>query len=151
MAEKEKELRKMSRTELIEIIYALKTSEDDLNKKNETLETQLNQHKIDIEEAGSIAEAAFKLNDVFGVAQSAADDYLNSIKEVNAKAEQILTKAQEEADMLKKQTEEECRLMKKQANEEIQKRWNDFEHKVNEYLSKYQELSILLERFGGVS
>ena len=51
MAEKEKELRKMSRTELIEIIYALKTSEDDLNKKNETLEEQLNQHKIDIEEA----------------------------------------------------------------------------------------------------
>lgn len=151
MAEKEKELRKMSRTELIEIIYALKTSEDDLNKKNETLTAQLKQHKIEIEEAGSIAEAAIKLNDVFGVAQSAADDYLNSIKDVNDKAKQILLKANEEADALKKQTEEECRLMKEQTQEEISKRWEEFEHKVNEYLGKYQELSILLEHFGGVS
>ena len=135
MAEKEKELRKMSRTELIEIIYALKTSEDDLNKKNETLTAQLKQHKIEIEEAGSIAEAAIKLNDVFGVAQSAADDYLNSIKDVNDKAKQILLKANEEADALKKRTEEECQLMKEKTQEEISKRWEEFEHRVNEYLN----------------
>lgn len=151
MAEKEKELRKMSRTELIEIIYALKTSEDDLNKKNETLKAQLNQHKIDIAEAGSIAEAAFKLNDVFGVAQSAADDYLNAIKDANQKAEQILSEAKDKADALKEQTQAECQQMKEQTDEEIKKRWTDFENRVNEYLNKYQELSILLEHFGGVS
>ena len=145
MAEKEKELRKMSRTELIEIIYALKTNEDDLNKKNETLKAQLGQHKIDI------AEAAFKLNDVFGVAQSAADDYLNAIKDANQKAEQILSEAKEEADALKAQTQAECQQIKEQTNEEIKKRWTDFENRVHEYLNKYQELSILLEHFGGVS
>lgn len=101
----EKELRKMSRTELIEIIYALKTNEDDLNKKNETLKAQLEQHKIDIEEA----------------------------------------------DALKEQTQAECQQIKEQTNEEIKKRWTDFENRVHEYLNKYQELSILLEHFGGVS
>lgn len=76
----EKELRRMSRPELIEIIYALKSNEESLQKKNAHLEEQLNDRTIQISEAGSIAEAALQLNDIFSTAQAAADDYLTSIK-----------------------------------------------------------------------
>ena len=63
----EKELRRMSRPELIEIIYALKSNEESLQKKNAHLEEQLNDRTIQISEAGSIAEAALQLNmAVFG-------------------------------------------------------------------------------------
>ena len=72
----EKELRRMSRPELIEIIYALKSNEESLQKKNAHLEEQLNDRTIQISEAGSIAEAALQLNDIFSTAQIAADDYL---------------------------------------------------------------------------
>lgn len=66
----EKELRRMSRPELIEIIYALKSNEESLQKKNAHLEEQLNDRTIQISEAGSIAEAALQLNDIFSTAHS---------------------------------------------------------------------------------
>ena len=43
----EKELRRMSRPELIEIIYALKSNEESLQKKNAHLEEQLNDRTYD--------------------------------------------------------------------------------------------------------
>ena len=84
----EKELRRMSRPELIEIIYALKSNEESLQKKNAHLEEQLNDRTIQISEAGSIAEAALQLNDIFSTAQIAADDYLTSIKAANVSMEE---------------------------------------------------------------
>ena len=52
MAE-EKELRKMNRTELIEIIYALKKEEEEVNQKLEEAEQQLQDRTIQIAKAGS--------------------------------------------------------------------------------------------------
>lgn len=79
----ERELRKMRRSELIEIIYALKTREEELTRKTEELERKLEQREILLSEAGSIAQAAMGLNRVFEAAQAAADDYLASVKAAN--------------------------------------------------------------------
>ena len=92
----EKELRRMSRSELIEIIYALKSNEESLQKKNAHLEEQLNNRTIQISEAGSIAEAALQLNDIFSTAQAAADDYLTSIKAANVSMEEEQKAAEKE-------------------------------------------------------
>ena len=89
----EKELRRMSRPELIEIIYALKSNEESLQKKNAHLEEQLNDRTIQISEAGSIAEAALQLNDIFS---TAADDYLTSIKAANVSMEEEQKAAEKE-------------------------------------------------------
>ena len=94
----EKELRRMSRPELIEIIYALKSNEESLQKKNAHLEEQLNDRTIQISEAGSIAEAALQLNDIFSTAQIAADDYLTSIKAANVSMEEEQKAAAKEAE-----------------------------------------------------
>lgn len=76
----EKDLRKMRRSELIEIIYALKTREEQLEHEVTELKEQLENRKIQLSHAGSIAEAALALNRVFEAAQAAADDYLHSIR-----------------------------------------------------------------------
>lgn len=73
-------MRRMSRTELIEIIYALKTREEQLMQENEDLKTRLEQREIKLEEAGSIAEAALSLNHIFEDAQRAVEDYISSVK-----------------------------------------------------------------------
>lgn len=114
----EKELRRMSRPELIEIIYALKSNEESLQKKNEGLEEQLNDRRIRVEEAGSIAEAALKLNDIFSVAQTAADDYLNSIKEVNASMEEKQQTARIEAERTVTEAKAQAEKIVGDANEE---------------------------------
>ncbi len=75
----EKELRRMGRRELIEIIAALKKTELELRSRLEQAQSQLADRRILISEAGSIAEAALSLNGVFEAAQAAADGYLQSV------------------------------------------------------------------------
>lgn len=72
----ERELRRMNRMELIEIIYALKQHEEELDN----LRQQLADRTLRLEQVGSIAEAALSLNRVFEAAQAAADQYLESVK-----------------------------------------------------------------------
>lgn len=108
----DRELRRMSRTELIEIIYALKQSEDALKAENAALTAQLQDRQLHLQKAGSIAQAALELNHVFEAAQAAADEYLISVRDAdidadkiraraNAEAEQILSRARAEAEALR--------------------------------------------------
>ena len=76
----DRELRRMRRAELVEIILALKQTEDRLRAENAALSAQLQERQIHIENAGSIAQAALELNNVFAAAQAAADDYLHSVQ-----------------------------------------------------------------------
>ena len=79
----EKNLKKMSRKELLELLVFISKKNDELQKElNETKEL-LNNKQIIINEAGSIAEAALKLNNIFEIAQKAADQYLENIKRTN--------------------------------------------------------------------
>ena len=71
---KEKDLRRLSRKDLVDIIYRLQ-------KENEELHRQIEDRTIRIGEAGSIAEAALAVNRVMEAAQAAAEDYLHSIYE----------------------------------------------------------------------
>ncbi|SEP75643.1 hypothetical protein SAMN02910289_00549 [Lachnospiraceae bacterium RM5] len=74
------ELKKMNRSELIEIIYALQKEERRLKKRINELEEKLEDRRIIIDKAGSIAEASLRLNKIFEDAQKAADDYVLSVK-----------------------------------------------------------------------
>ena len=74
----ERELRRMNRMELIEIIYALKQHEEELEQQNAKLRRQLADRTLRL--VGSIAEAALSMNRVFEAAQAAADQYLESVK-----------------------------------------------------------------------
>ena len=93
----DRELRRMSRTELVEIIFALKQSEDQLKAENDALKAQLADRQIRIENAGSIAQAALELNRVFEAAQAAADEYLASVRTSSPKPDAISDALREQA------------------------------------------------------
>ena len=122
----DRELRRMRRAELVEIILALKQTEDRLRAENAALSAQLQERQIHIENAGSIAQAALELNNVFAAAQAAADDYLHSVQasladtnataantlsQARSEAKRILEQAQADADSLKAQAQQECDTM----------------------------------------
>ena len=54
----------------------------------ETLEAERATRRIELEEAGSIAEAALRLNGVFDAAQKAADQYIYNIQQMQQEAKQ---------------------------------------------------------------
>lgn len=76
----DKELKKMSRAELLEIMVAQGKEIDRLKAEQEAVKKQLEDKQIKIAESGSIAEAALKLNGIFEAAQKAADQYVENIR-----------------------------------------------------------------------
>ena len=54
---------------MIEIIYALKQHEEELEQQNAALQKQLDDRTLRLEHAGSIAEASLALHQVFETAQ----------------------------------------------------------------------------------
>ena len=95
----DRELKKLSRAELIDIIYALKEREEDLSAQVAALEERLAQREIQISRAGSIAEAALAINRVFEQAQAAAADHLISVR-AGAAAGTLIPEEREPAPVL---------------------------------------------------
>lgn len=106
----ERELKALNRKELIDIIYQLKKNEQKLQKENEELKSRLEDKRIKIENAGSVAEASIALADVFKAAQSAADKYLAEIEErqksINGDCELLLNEAKEKAETMVREASE---------------------------------------------
>lgn len=94
----EKELRKLNRNELIDMVYEYQMNEKKLKDQIAKLEEELEKREIKAGELGSIAKAALELNGVFEAAQRAADQYVEAARlEQSAKAEEITRQAEEEA------------------------------------------------------
>lgn len=92
-----KELKKLRRRELVDIIYQMKKNEDQLREQIATLEAALQDKRIKLSVAGSIAEAAMDVTNVFATAQRTADLYLHEISCMKADAERECAKIIEEA------------------------------------------------------
>lgn len=76
----DKELRKLSRPELLEMLLFQSKEVERLKNELDEANRKLEDRRICLKESGSIAEAALKLNNIFEVAQRAADQYLESIE-----------------------------------------------------------------------
>lgn len=76
----DKELKRLSRAELLEMLLEQTRRAEALQAQLDQKNEELKQREIMIEKSGSIAEAALKLNGVFEAAQKAADQYLENVK-----------------------------------------------------------------------
>lgn len=74
----EKQMRKLSRYQLLELLIMQTERADALEKKVAELEERLNEKEIKISALGSIAEASLQLSGVFEAAQKAANIYLDN-------------------------------------------------------------------------
>ena len=73
-------LRKLNKLQLLELLARQEKELQDLRTTLAERDAELERRALIMQEAGSIAEAALRLNDVFEAAQRAADQYLESIK-----------------------------------------------------------------------
>jgi hypothetical protein len=58
---------------------------DEMKQKLEKAEAELEDRKIKLEKAGSIAEAALQLNHIFEAADEAARQYIENVKAMDEK------------------------------------------------------------------
>ena len=80
----DKELRKLQKIELLEILVDQRKRIDELEAELAETRQKLEQREIQIRSSGSIAEASLKLTNVFTEAQKAADLYVENVKRLAA-------------------------------------------------------------------
>ena len=105
----EKELKKLTRYQLLELLIIQTERADKLQAALEKAERLFIDQEINISTLGSIAEASLQLHGVFQAAQDAADTYINAAKkraeeieeEAYKKSAAIITQALEEASRIK--------------------------------------------------
>ena len=105
----DKEFKRLSRSQLIDVIYQLQLKQDELTAENERLSKELEDRRILIGKAGNVAEAALELHNVMQAAQDAVEhfkeemqvrvnkEYNRIIKEAEAEAAGIIAKAKQQA------------------------------------------------------
>ena len=100
----DKEFKRLSRAQLIDIIYQFQLQVDKLTEENQKLERELADKRLRLNNAGSIADAAIEINNCFSNAQNAAEQYLNEIKvsqeATDAERRRILAQAQADASVI---------------------------------------------------
>ena len=105
----EKELKKLTRYQLLELLIIQTERADKLQAALEKAERLFIDQEINISTLGSIAEASLQLHGVFQAAQDAADTYINAAKkraeeieeEAYKKSAAIITQALEKASRIK--------------------------------------------------
>ena len=131
-----KELKRLNRRELVDIIYQLKKNEQEMQEVIEALEKEVQDKRIRISAAGSIADAAMSMTNVFSSAQKTADIYLDEISK------------------LKEDTDKECAKKIKEAEEKVKEIIADGEKKyanLKEYYKKdYKKWKQLQEEIAAL-
>ena len=113
----DKELKKLNRRELLELLLAQSRNVERLQAEVEDLKAQLASRKLALEDAGSIAEAALKLNHVFESAEAAAAQYLENIQEMTEKQAQIVAETETKCAAMVAETQAKCEQMLSQTAE----------------------------------
>lgn len=84
----QKELRKLRRVDLLELLVTQAKENEQLRQQVQKLQAELNSRKILVEKAGSIADASIALNKLFETAQATADQYLENIQRMEEELSQ---------------------------------------------------------------
>ncbi|MBR6701417.1 MAG: hypothetical protein IKL72_06790 [Firmicutes bacterium] len=153
------ELKRMNKNELINKVKALTKEIEDLKEQLEAAEGKLNSRAIELQEAGSIAEASLKLNGVFDAVQGAAEQYLENIKNLSGQQDRICEQREKESrekairlmeetadkcSRLEKETKEKCEKMVLLAKEETETYWELLSKKMENFYNEHIGLKELI-------
>lgn len=101
-----KELKRLRRSDLLEMLLALRKENEQLRQQLEETQKQLENRRIVIENCGSLAEAVLHVNGVFEATQAACEQYMENMrqrmeqqeKETKGKCDEILAQAKKQAE-----------------------------------------------------
>lgn len=132
-----KELRRLSKIELLTMLRDQEMEIENLKKIISQLEDQINDKNIRMEKCGSIADAALEINRIFESAQRVADQYINSVKVM--KMEDPYFGIEEYNSRQESYFNEIYHILKKRADSDIE-RYKEREYKkIKDECEKYKQ------------
>ncbi len=163
---RERELKKTGKPELIRLVLSLEAQLEAAKRsiedtKKEALEAAKDR-RIELSEAGSIAEASVRITDVFEEAQKAADTYLFNIRELEERhkeevdikmqeaekeAKRIVTDAEKQADSIIAGAKSEGQRLRREAELESAKREREADKYYENIKERTRSALVNLSRF----
>ena len=106
----EKELKRLSRAELLELLLLQTRETERAQTRAKQLEETLSKRQLKIREAGDLAHAVLAVNGVMETAQRAAKQYLENIEQMQSETKErcaeIIEKARQEAERIIREAKE---------------------------------------------
>lgn len=155
----DRDLRKLSRLDLLELLIEQRMELIDVKERLQAAEEKLQSREIIINEAGSIAEAALQLNDVFTSTELACKQYLDNVQiicerqkrtsnyrlqKAREQAEQILQDARRSCNEMEEAARLRCDEMLLKAETEAQQYWNEVSEKLEAFYDQHIGLRQLM-------
>ena len=159
----ERELRRLSRADLLEMLIDQSVELQQVKSELAAARAELEKREIDIREAGSIAEAALRLNGVFEAAQAASEQYLQQVRllsqeqegicaqleqESREKAERRLRETERSCAALEQDTKVRCAEMLSRAEAESKLYWDEVSTRLEAFYREHASLKELLQEHG---
>ena len=118
----DKEFKRLSRPQLIDIIYQLQLKQNELESENQKLAAEVTDKRIRMTKAGNIAEASLAIHGVMQAAQDAAALYVEEIRLMHTEAAEsrrhTLEKAQKDADAIVLKAQKDANALMAQAKKD---------------------------------
>lgn len=126
----DRELRKLSRSDLLEMLVDLSEELNLVKQQLRAAEEKLNNRQILIDKAGSIAEASLQLNGVFEAAEAASEQYVENIRSLSDRQDEIC-----------RRIEWECREKARRRLEEVERKCMQMEADTIERCAKMEAMA----------
>lgn len=134
----ERELRRLSRSDLLELLLSQRKENEKLRCLLDQAEARLADRTIQIDNAGSIAEASLQLSGIFNAAQESCQYYLDNIRQLSER--QSIVCQQMEAE-----TKERCDRMVAEAERKSQQYWEICSANIRQLMDSYTGLQQAMD------
>lgn len=133
MANQEKDVKRLRRADLLELLVEMSKENDALKEELAAARAELDERALKMEHVGTMAEASLALGDVFAAADAACVQYLEGVRlaygekdaeaqtDALAEAERIVAAAKEEARILVALAEENAEKAERKAHKRARK------------------------------
>ena len=139
----EKELRRLSRTDLLELLLAQRRENEQLRCVLDQTQAQLADRTIKIDKAGSIAEASLQLSGIFTAAQESCQYYLDNIRLLSERQSQICQQMEQE-------TKEKCDRMVAEAELKSRQCWENCSIKIKQLVESFEGLQQAMDMYSAL-
>ena len=140
----DKELRRLSRTDLLELLLAQRRENEQLRCILDQTQAQLADRTIQIDKAGSIAEASLQLSGIFTAAQDSCQYYLDNIKLLSERQSVVCQQMEQE-------TKEKCDRMVAEAEVKAQACWENCSAKIKQLVDSFEGLQQVMDTYSAFS
>ena len=140
----ERELRRLSRTDRLELLLAQRRENEQLRCILDETQAQLADRTIKIDRAGSIAEASLQLSGIFAAAQDSCQYYMDNIRMLSERQSQVCQQMEQE-------TKEKCDRMVAEAEMKSQQCWENCSAKIKALVDSFEGLQQVMDTYAALS